>query len=722
MTEWPVQVRQHRPGGQCLSQMIQFGHVVLRPAERVLLVDSAPVALGARAFDVLLALVERRERVVSKNELLDLAWPGLVVEENNLSVQISALRKVLGQGAIATVTGRGYRLTLPGTGDAVAAVAPAPAERIVRRLAAIVVGDVVGWARLVARDAVAAVQAWKSARLELLEPTIARSGGRLIELTPERVLIEFGSAVDALAWSLDLQARLRSQREAEPAGALRMRIGLAVDDVIVDDGKLVGEGVHMAAGLHQLAGHDEVLVSDRVRDLCHRHVPVDFSAMGERLLRQMPLPMQVFAVTARAAERLDADATGIARTGDRPEQPHRQWERRPSVAVLPLLPDDPEADAYFSDGVTGEIIDALSANRSLFVIAHNSTLRFQGRHLDVADVAAELDVRYVLTGRVRRAGAALRIDVALFRPPTPAAIWHARFDGNDADVFAFQEAIARDVAGAIDPQVEQAEIDRLGGRPPTGHVDAYDCVLRALVGLYEFGQPGFDVAGEHLRQAIVLDPAYAQAHAYLSMWHNFRVGEGRSLEASEDARLAYDLAMRAVQLDPRDALVLSTAGHVLSFLKQRFDEALELFDQALALNPSCALAWARSATTLAYLGRGEEALERVRNASRLSPFDRHAFTYHTTSGTAAFVCGRYDEAVGWLGKARRGNPQYRAALRLMVAAQCLAGDLAEARALAQELLEADPGFSVAAFGAWYPLQPPHLPRMLDALRRAGLPD
>lgn len=695
-----------------MQQIITLGPVQLRPAERVLCVHGQVVTVGARAFDLLLALAERRERVVSKDELLDLVWPGVVVEENNLSVQISALRKLLGPAAIGTVTGRGYRLTLPDVQTASAPVPPQASQRIQRRLAAIAVADVVGWARLVERDAAGAIAAWKAARSELLEPGVPRAGGRLIALTPEQVLVEFGSAVDALDWAFDLQAALAGRRQGGGV-ALRMRIGLTVDDVIVDDGKLIGEGVQVAAGLHQLAGHDEVLISERMAQLCGQRVAARLQPLGERLLRQVAAPVVVVQALP-PAEAAPGSATPLA-------QPLRQWDRRPSVAVLPLVAGDAGDERYFGDGVTEEIIRALAAHRALFVIAHNSTLRYRDHQPDLAEVAAELGVRYLLCGRVRRAGRSLRLDVALFQPPLPAAIWQRDFTGRDDDVFSFQQDIARQVAGAMAPQVEQAEIGRVHGRPTT-RVDAYDCLLRALDGLYNFGQPAFDGAGDLLRQAIALDPDYAQAHACLAMWHNFRFGEGRSAHVSADAQAAYTLAMRAVQLDPRDDIALSVAGHVLSFLKRRFAEAMDLFDQALALNPSSALAWARSATTLAYLGRGEEALERVRNACQLSPYDRHSFTYHTTSGTAALVCGRYDEAVGWLGKARRANPQYRAALRMLAAAQALNGDLAEARALGQELLETDPSFSVATFGSWYPMQQPHLGRLLDGLRRAGLPE
>ena len=150
---------------------------------------------------------------------------------------------------------------------------------------------------------------------------------------------------------------------------------------------------------------------------------------------------------------------------------------------------------------------------------------------------------------------------------------------------------------------------------------------------------------------------------------------------------------------------------------------MEMFDQALRLNPSCAPAWARSGTTLAYIGRGEEALTRVRNAMRLSPFDQHTFSYCTTNGTAAIVTGRFDEAVSWLNKAQRLNPRYKASARLLVAALALSGDTAGARELAAAFLESEPGFTVSGFGSWYPLQSPHLERVLEGLdlgRTAGM--
>ena len=683
-----------------------------------MLVDGAAAPLGARAFDVLLALAERRDRVVSKNELLDLAWPGLVVEENNLSVQISALRKVLGAAAIVTVTGRGYRLALadsalPAAGAGmVLAETTVSTERIVRRLAVIVHAGVVGWSRLVSRDAVAAIQAWRAARAELIEPTVPRHGGRLIDLTPERVLLEFASAVDALAWSLALQRGLADRRSVGAPSPLRMRIGLSVDDIVVDDGKLVGDGVNLAAEVHQIAGHDDVLITQAARDFVIHKMAARFEPLGERVMRHSGQTIYLFRVEPGALP-----GTGEAGT----PQPHQQWGRRPSVAVLPLLAEAAELDPYFGDGLTEEIIARLSLNRAMFVIAHSSTLRYRQQGGDLAEIAAELGVRYLLTGTVRRAGDRLRIGVSLVHAIEERVIWQERYDGSTEDLFGFQDRIAASIAAAIDPQLEEAEIARIHRHYPTDNVNAYDCVLRGLAGMYQFGQPAFEHAGQMLRRAVELDPGYAQAHAHLAWWTSLNMVEVRGAIDDAAGQLAYEHAMRAVQLDPRDAWVLSVAGHLLALLKKRLTQALDYFDQALAINPSCAAAWARSATTLAYLGRADESMERARNAMRLSPFDRHSFSFFTTCGTASLVAGRADEAVAWLGKALRLNPHYNAARRLQVAALVLSGELGEAREQAAEFLEVAPGFSVADFGRWYPLQPPHLEIVLDALRRAGLP-
>ena len=476
--------------------------------------------LGARAFDVLTVLVQHRHRVVDKSELLALVWGERVVEENNLTVQVSALRKLLGPKAITTVPGRGYRFTLP----------------------------------------------------------------------------------------------------------------------------------------------------------CQ----------------------------------------------ESPEAPEASGSGQPGIAVLPFESEGGEAGRYYSEGITEEIITSLSMNRLFFVIARTSTLHYRDPALKTADIAAELGVRYLLQGSVRRSGGRLRINAALIDSQLDRVMWADRFEGQEDSLFELQADIAARIAGAIDPCVREAELARAVLRP-TLDADAYDCVLRGLHRQGQEGELAFQQAGRLFQQAVDLDPRYAQAHAHLAWWHCLCIGEALAGESSVHRRLAVEHALRAVELDPRDAWALAVGGQVISFLQHRFAVALDMFEQALSINPNCAVAWARSATTLGYLGRGEEARQRVRRALQISPFDQQAFSFCTTHGIASIACGDWNEAVWWLEKARRLNPRYKAPLRLLIAAQARLGHQESARALAAELMAAAPGFRVAEFGSWYPMQSPHREQVLDGLQRAGLP-
>lgn len=710
------QTRGRDPG---VSQVLAFERFEVRVAERSVVVDGVSQTLGARAFDVLLALAERHDRVVSKAELMDLAWPGVVVEENNLTVQVSALRKLLGAATIATVVGRGYRLTvsprstvaLPASATPHAATRP----RLQRRLAAVVQADVVGWARLVARDATRAAAAWKQIRIEQIEKTAPAYGARPIELTAERVQLEFGSAVDAVEWSLDLQESLAQQRQANAGlesatASVHMRIGIAVDDAIVDDGRLVGDGVNVAADLQHSAGHDEILVTHKVRDFTADKLDAVFDAQGERVLQRLQRPVQVFRV----------DRGNPGRAGLRPGT----LARVASLAVLPFSADGPEVQGYFGDGVTEEVIATLSLNRALFVIAHSSTLRYRTKPPNLAAAADELGVRYLVTGSVQRAGERLRIRASLVFAPDQRVLWQERFDGTVEDVFAFQTDIATAVAAAVAPRVEDEEVARVRTRP-TDRYDAYDCVLRALAGIYQLGSPGFALAGELLERATRLDPGYAQAHAHLAWWYSLLEFEGRDVNrdhaAGDAATLALEHALQAVRLDPRDAWALSVAGYMQSLLNKRHDDAMAMFEQALAINPSCAAAWARSAATLSYLGRADDAMDRIRRAMQLSPFDPHRFWHLTICGGSAFVAARYDEAAAWLAQALQLNPLFNGARRVRVAALALLGELTEARELAEQLMSDTPDFKVDEFALRSPMSQPHLDHLIRGLRLAGLP-
>jgi TolB-like protein/Tfp pilus assembly protein PilF len=404
-------------------------------------------------------------------------------------------------------------------------------------------------------------------------------------------------------------------------------------------------------------------------------------------------------------------------------QPYLQWSSRPTVAVLPFRPiGGSHEDNYFGEGITDEIITELSRSRGLYVIARGSTLRYRDRAKDLRQIAAELDVRYVLDGNVQRQKSRLRIGCELMDLFANRPIWAERFEGSSDKLFEFQDRIAASILGKLEVRVRAAEAARIRDHP-TESLDAYHCVLKAMASLYLFTPESYQTAGELLERAITLDPSYPQAYAYLAWWLNFRIGEGWSENPDADRARALTNSQHAIELDNEDPFVLAVGGHILSFLGRKPSEAIDLFDQALALNQNLAFAWGLSALTLAYLGRPDEALGRLQNVWRLNPFDPLTFYYWITAGIAEFVAGRHDEAIAWLRKCKRANPRFIAGLRMLAASLALSGNEVDARAVAQELLTIEPSFRISTFISWYPLQRSEdLARLERGLRAAGLPD
>lgn len=581
-----------------------------------------------------------------------------------------------------------------------------------RRLAAIAFADVAGFSRLMAIDDVQTLQRWKALRSAIIEPLMAHHGGRIAEMAGDAVLIEFPSVVHAVQWATQTQRAQQSRLRADDPFALRLRIGINVDDVIDDDGVLQGDGVNIAARIQQAAEPGQVVVTMLVREYVANRLPLVFRDLGTPPLKNIARPVRVFAVDWR-----DGDAA------PRMSPPYLQWSSRPTVAVLPFRHVGGHGDdAYFGEGITDEIITGLSRSRSMYVIARNSTLRYRDRDHDLAQIAGELDVRYVVDGSVWRQGARLRIKVSLMDMVERRALWSQRFEGDDDEIFAFQDRIAAHVIGSLEPRLTAAEAARASERP-TDSLDAYHCVLKAMARLYRFTDESYRDSGELLERAMLLDPGYARAHAYAAWRLNFVLGECRSTDPASDRLRALASAERALELDPDDTFAICVAAHLQAFLERRVEHARELFARALDLDENSAFAWGLSALTCSYLGEPDEALERLQNVWRLSPYDPMNFYFWIVAGIAEFVAGRHGEAIAWARKSSRANPRFAAALRILAAALALDGRQDEARAAAADLLAIDPSFRIASFVEWYPLcRPADLRLLAEGLRAAGLPD
>jgi adenylate cyclase len=583
---------------------------------------------------------------------------------------------------------------------------------LTRRLAAIVFADIAGFSRLMASDEAETVSEWRNLRTEVLEPYVAQEGGRIAEIAGDALLIEFPSAVNSVRWAVAVQQALASRPTRRSGQLLQLRIGINVEDVIDDDGLLQGDGVNIAARVHQAAEPGHIVVTGAVRDYVAGRLPVTFHDLGTPPFKNIDRPVRVFAVELSSSPE-----------GDPIVQPYLRWSARPTVAVLPFRNiGGAEADGYFGEGITEDIIAGLSQSRAFYVIARMSTLRYRDHTTSLRQVGGELGVRYVLDGSLRRRGAQLRITAELVDVAANRPIWTERYDGTDDDLFAFQDRIVASIVGSFEPRLRVAELARLRGRP-TDSFDAYDCVLRAISQLYLFTDESYRTSGELLERAIALDPGYAQAFAYKAWRLNFWFGEGRSLDQSADRAQALEAGRAAIALDPEDAFALAVRGHLLAFLERRLEDAMEMFERALAFNQNSVFAWALSGLTCSYMGNPDQAVERLRNAWRLSPFDPLEFLLLNIAGITEFVAGRYAEAIGHLSRSFRANPRFVSTQRILAASLVHTGDRAAAQRYAEMIMAGEPGFRVSSLLAWYPIRREEdLRRLGTALVAAGLPE
>ncbi|HSE65731.1 MAG TPA: hypothetical protein VLB12_02010, partial [Gemmatimonadales bacterium] len=394
---------------------------------------------------------------------------------------------------------------------------------------------------------------------------------------------------------------------------------------------------------------------------------------------------------------------------------------RPSIAVLPFrnLSEDPGQE-YFGDGITEDIIGALSRLRWLFVISRTSTLAYKTKAADIRQIARELDVRYVVTGTVRKVASQLRVTADLI-DSAGDTIWAEHYDGAVTDLFDFQDRIVGRIVGTLESTLRIAEAQRALQKHPES-LDAYDCVLRAFALLYRLSSEDFLQAGGLLTRAIGLDPGYAAAYAWRAWWFLWKAGQGWMTDPEAERREANRMAQAALDRDPDDALALAVSAHAASFLRRDCQQALELFERSLALNPNSQLAWGLSGVTLCYVGEARAALDREAYALRLSPFDPLGFYFTGVSGLAAMLLGRYEEALAFGLKARRENPRWSVNLRFLAATLVHLGRLEEARQMAREFLAIDRTFTLSAFRQWYPLREPELSAYIEVLRQTGLPE
>jgi TolB-like protein/cytochrome c-type biogenesis protein CcmH/NrfG len=392
---------------------------------------------------------------------------------------------------------------------------------------------------------------------------------------------------------------------------------------------------------------------------------------------------------------------------------------RPAIAVLPFdnMSGDREQE-YFSDGISEDIITALSKLRWFFVIARNSSFTYKGKPVHMRQVAAELGVRYVLEGSVRRSGDRVRITAQLNDTATGSHIWAEHYDRELIDVFAVQDEITDAIVAAIEPQIYAAENFRSRRKPPNS-VDAWDLVMRALSHHWRVTRPDSLAAQALLERAIAIDPNYGQALALFATNHMFGVHLGWT-DLATAAPAAEKAALAAISADSEDAWAHTALGSVY-FSTRRLDHSLAEFELALQLNPNFSLAQGYYALALSYTGRWMDAYAATQRAIRQSPRDPSSAIYYGVAAYAQFVGRNYQEAIALAREATRQRGDLTGAYRVLTVAAGMTGQTELARSALQELRRTQPNISLA----WIATQLPwkheaDREHYLEGFRRAGL--
>lgn len=524
---------------------------------------------------------------------------------------------------------------------------PMGEERVLRRLAAIVAADVVGYTRLMDADEEGTLARLKSMRRDVLQRNAKQHGGRIFKTTGDGVLIEFTSAVDAVTSAIAIQRALPAHNADITEGQrLALRIGISLGDVIVEGDDLYGSGVNVANRMQTLAPPGGICISGNVHEHVRNTLDIAFDDLGDQKVKNLDRPIRCY----RVRDPAETPAAGLV-------APAPTLPDTPSIAVLPFtnLSGAAEQD-YFADGITEDIITALSRLRWLFVIARNSTFSYKGRAIDVRQVARELGVRYVLEGSVRAAGQRIRIVGQLIDARTGKHLWAEKYDRDLTDVFVVQDEITNVVVATIEPHLYAEEGARAASKPP-GSIDAWGLVVRAMGLINKVGRRQNDEAQALLRQAISVDPGYARAHALLgwAIWWAtlcYWVPEIREGYA-QAARHAQD----GVSCDPADPWARMTFGLCLSTAGQH-ERALAELQAALDLNPSFALGRTAHGWALLRAGHYDAAVTETGKAIRMSPTDSFAGIYTAIHGLALLGARRFEEALPHLRRSVSAFAEY----------------------------------------------------------------
>ena len=579
-----------------------------------------------------------------------------------------------------------------------------------RRLAAILAADVAGYSRLIGADESGTLQAFKAIMAELFDPTIAAHHGRLVKTTGDGFLVEFSSVVEALCCATEFQAHMAERNATAPMHKrLEFRLGINVGDVVIEDGDIFGDGVNVAVRLEGLAAPGGICVSARVEEDAAGKADLVFEDIGEQTLKNIARPVRVYRVgKGQSAEAARAPSPSLLPLPD-----------KPSIVVLPFANTSGDSEQeFFADGITEDLISALSRYPSLFVIARNSSFTYKGRAVDVKQVGRELGVRYVLEGGLRKAGNRIRVTAQLVEAESGKHVRAERYDRDLADIFALQDKITEAVTIAVAPAVADAELRRAMRKPP-GSLDAWAAYQRGLWHVFKISRDDDALAQKYFQHAIDIDPAFAGGYKGLAVAYIQAATVLQTHSQAEAYRSAEALARQAIALDGTDAEAhLALAAAMLRH--GDYEGALAEAEIALAMSPNLALAHGTLGEALIFSGRPKEGLAAVQTSIRLDPHDPKLAIRLNNLALGLYFSGEYKAAVEAAKRAVRTNPDFPLAYCWLAAALGQLGRTTEAKGALEKAIAIAP----ATFDMYVRQRVPwhrseDYAHMLEGLRKAG---
>jgi adenylate cyclase len=628
-----------------------------------------------------------------------------------------------------------------------------------RRLTAVLLADVVGYSHLMSIDEEGTHTRLNDCIKHLIEPTVSAYQGRLVRSKGDGLLVEFDSAVDAVRCAVDIQRRL-ADVATDSKDKFEFRIGINSGDVIVDEHDVYGNSVNIASRLEGLAKPGGIYVTETVREQLLGHPGLCLQDLGERRVKNINRPIRVYRVIGEQSDAIRRSSgrvlpqvfarsrlhfgrrativglgaaalmAAIGTTGVWIWREHPQVSPRASIMVLPIRNSsgDP-AQEYIADAVTDDLTTDLSRLSDTLVIARATAFNYKGKAVDVRQIGREFSIRYILEGSVGRVGTRVLANAELIDTSSAGAIWADRFDTDFTSLLDLYEAVTGRIAASLHLQLVRAEYRRAVAERATDP-DAIDLRLRAMAYLIENETPESSLAArKSLEESLALDPRSADAwsqlalvliRGYLRNWNHSTI---------DDVDRAAEAVGKALAID-RSIAVAHVADGYIRQVKGDHSGALRAFDEAIALNPNHALAWAQRAHQLIFLGKAKEARVPVEKAITISPRDPDLGIFYFIMGQAYFAMGDYDNAISWLQKSVQVQPALWFSRAHLIAAYALTQRLQEheAQAALSEFRDKFKNWGLPNIRDWYakrflnhsPALQAILQELFNGLKMAGL--